>query len=490
MFFRKCRIYAAVLALLVILTPAYGIMSRWTPLKLAAYRGDLQKVRELLQAGVPAGGELEHGLTPLHWAATRGYREVAEILIVHGANVTADRTDAHCNVVGTPLHCAAFMGHIEVARVLIANGARVNYISMVGYDMVGGTALHQAARGGRAAIAKLLIGAGADPNAKGYKDKTALHYASSAETARVLLQNSADAAARDADGHGPLYYAVRSVRPGVARELVAGGARPTLHSAAMTGDAGAVELLIGRDANVNCRDMLGRTPLFLAADKRTAETLLHNGAKADLIDRQGGTALHEAARHGRREIAELLLKEGAPIGVKDRWGSTPMSEAVRFGRLEIVELFIRHGWDVKSQGCELVFGGAAFGRRKTVELLLRHAAAFDAKSSNGYTPLHIAVFCRHRDVVGLLIEKGADVNTATESGFTPLHTAVERSRGDIAAMLISAGANLDAVDNRGRTALQLAEKLGRADIARMLRLYCSPGRTSPENDKPPEEPGA
>jgi len=173
MLFRKCCICAAFLPLLVILSPAYGIMSRWTPLKLAAYKGDLQKVRELLQAGVRAGGELEHGLTPLHWAATRGYRDVAEILIAHGADVNADRTDAHCDVVGTPLHCAVFTGHVEVARVLIANGARVNYMSMVGIDMVGGTALHQAARGGRAEIAKLLIGAGADPNAKGFKDKTA-----------------------------------------------------------------------------------------------------------------------------------------------------------------------------------------------------------------------------------------------------------------------------------------------------------------------------
>jgi len=53
----------------------------------------------------------------LHWAARAGHKEVAELLILKGANVnTADQTGA------TPLHWA--VGHDEVVDLLIKHGAK------------------------------------------------------------------------------------------------------------------------------------------------------------------------------------------------------------------------------------------------------------------------------------------------------------------------------------------------------------------------------
>ncbi|MHC4666160.1 MAG: ankyrin repeat domain-containing protein, partial [Planctomycetota bacterium] len=103
-----------------------GIMSPMTPLKQAAYKGDLVEAKRLVREGTDPNGELEHGFTPLHWAAQLNHIEIAEFLIDQGAVISLNRTEPHCSVVGTPLHIAAFMGHNELCELLITKGANVN----------------------------------------------------------------------------------------------------------------------------------------------------------------------------------------------------------------------------------------------------------------------------------------------------------------------------------------------------------------------------
>jgi hypothetical protein len=69
---------------------------------------------------VVAKGGWKEG-TPLHYAAWEGHKEIAELLIVEGADVNVkDKNSA------TPLHLAAEYDHKEIAELLIANGADVN----------------------------------------------------------------------------------------------------------------------------------------------------------------------------------------------------------------------------------------------------------------------------------------------------------------------------------------------------------------------------
>jgi ankyrin repeat protein len=55
----------------------------------------------------------------------------------------------------------------------------------------------------------------------------------------------------------------------------------------------------------------------------------------------------------------------------------------------------------------------------------------NAKSDDGWTPLHLAAARGHKEIVEQLIAKGADVNAKTINGITPLDYA----EGEIADLL-------------------------------------------------------
>ena len=96
-------------------------------------------------------------------------REFTKLLIANGA-------DVNVNIDGTPLHPAAFKGDKEIAELPISKGADVD-----AKDENGDTPLNWAAAGGHKEIAELLIASGADVNVKGVDGQTALDIATDPE---------------------------------------------------------------------------------------------------------------------------------------------------------------------------------------------------------------------------------------------------------------------------------------------------------------------
>ena len=166
----------------------------WTVLTHAAYHGQTEVARTLLDAGaeVDALADFERmhpyfkidggsdwpvievligrkgGLdasiqdrdtsswTPLIMAAAKGHPEVVQLLIERKANVNAR---GNGNV--TALHLAMEGKHNEVMEALLAAGADPNV-----QDSFGRTALHDAASAGSVTFVKLLLAAGANPELK------------------------------------------------------------------------------------------------------------------------------------------------------------------------------------------------------------------------------------------------------------------------------------------------------------------------------------
>ncbi|XP_055059568.2 ankyrin repeat domain-containing protein 12 isoform X1 [Misgurnus anguillicaudatus] len=88
-----------------------------TPLHMAAIRGDVKQVKELIGLGADVNVKDFAGWTPLHEACNLGYYDVAKVLIGAGAEVNTQGLDDD-----TPLHDASSSGHKDIVKLLLRHG--------------------------------------------------------------------------------------------------------------------------------------------------------------------------------------------------------------------------------------------------------------------------------------------------------------------------------------------------------------------------------
>ncbi len=171
---------------------------------VAANTGNIEAVTQHLADGADVNAKMKEGTTPLHFAASKGHKEIAELLKMI--------TDGE-----TPLHKAAYEGHKEIAELLIAEGADVNV-----KNGFGETPLHRAASRDHKEVAELLIAEGADVNAKIKYGLTPLHLAAASgykEIVELLTTKDADVNAKGFRGSTPLDITIKQKHPEAAALL-------------------------------------------------------------------------------------------------------------------------------------------------------------------------------------------------------------------------------------------------------------------------------
>jgi serine/threonine-protein phosphatase 6 regulatory ankyrin repeat subunit B len=103
----------------------------------AAKGGNLEKVKALLKDNPElVNAKAYNGWTPLHLAAAKGQKEVVELLLTHNAHVNAKDDSGE-----TPLFHAVRFGNKDIVELLLDHGADVN-----AKDKDGATALDVAAK--------------------------------------------------------------------------------------------------------------------------------------------------------------------------------------------------------------------------------------------------------------------------------------------------------------------------------------------------------
>jgi beta-lactamase regulating signal transducer with metallopeptidase domain len=201
--------------------------SRDTALLEASEKGDVGRMKRLLDRGAKANAVIRGDGSPLIAAARRGRLAAMEMLIAAGADVNLGVEGD-----GNPLIVAAQKGHLEGVRLLLHRGADID--RGVPGD---GNALIMAAGAGQIEVVRFLLDQGAALEKVVPGDENPLIHAceaGQAEVVRLLLQRGADVNARVwAEGwdgrrgewRTPLSMARRNGHQDVVTILRAAGAR-------------------------------------------------------------------------------------------------------------------------------------------------------------------------------------------------------------------------------------------------------------------------
>jgi ankyrin repeat protein len=173
---------------------------------------------------------------------------------------------------------------------------------------------------------------------------------------------------------------------------------------------------------------------------------------------------------GQKEVAAgLLERDPSLLQCRNEQGDSPLLAAIYAGRRPIFEWLLERGAGVD------LFEATALGQAEKVRGLLAENPSLAASySHDGWTPLHLASFFGHRDIVDLLLTRGAPIDARSKSerfarDNTPLHAAVANNQNHVAELLIERGADVNARDGSGFTPLGLAAN-SRNDVLVMALL--------------------
>eukprot|EP00826_Nyctotherus_ovalis_P035886 TRINITY_DN3124_c0_g2_i9.p2 TRINITY_DN3124_c0_g2~~TRINITY_DN3124_c0_g2_i9.p2 ORF type:complete len:206 (-),score=69.79 TRINITY_DN3124_c0_g2_i9:167-784(-) len=145
----------------------------------------------------------------------------------------------------------------------------------------------------------------------------------------------------------------------------------------------AIALLEDDEADINCTNINGKTPLHYAVEKLHlgfVEIFLKYGANPnvqDSFDVGLNTPLHKAAEHNQLEIIKLLLSAGAHPSMTNKTGFTPLHMAARGGHKDAAVLLLSAGADPNIRdrfGNNAAFWAKELGHEEVLKVLPKPAS--------------------------------------------------------------------------------------------------------------------
>jgi ankyrin repeat protein len=260
------------------------------------------------------------------------------IFLLYGANANGIASGERRTV----LMCSMESASPDTVELLLKSGADPNAT-----DASGRTPLFYAADEGREDLLDMLLKYGADVSIVDNFGGTVLMRATDPKFLNKVLEiGGVDVNAQDVEtGRTALDLAITDVA--CMEVLLKHGAtigKNALIDAARYGSVTAVEFLLDRGAEVNVANDNGDTPLILACQYRSCDSmksinlLVGLGAEVDAANKQGRTALMCAAARGDRQTVQLLLSRGADVDAVDEKGWTALLEAAMNGAAQCIEL--------------------------------------------------------------------------------------------------------------------------------------------------------
>ena len=415
---------------------AEGTLNRlFSALMFAAFWGDLEIVRALLDNGALPLAVNHHHKNALMLAAEYGHLEIVRLLLNYNINVNSLADDDE-----TALSYAAQKGYYSVCQLLLQSGAESNITESF-------MPLHNAAANGHAEVCTLLIRHGAEINLKNISDKTPLYCAVEYEQlsiCKLLLKSGANINFRNSEG-------------------------TILLQAISTKNAELVEYLLSQGAEVDGTPPSDHdlTPLTYAASNNKHEIvklLLDRGALIDRTDQKKRTALWQACKYRGWDAANFLLQRRANPNVTDIHGVSIIEVAAGLGNLETVKLLIQHGIALFSQrndGYRALKIAVEKGHVSIAHLLLKAnvpAEMIIDKQAPSLLILAMQSLSGNKllDMLTLLLQHNISLRKTDSQGNDALMLAVHSAAFHALTMLINHGAPIGQINSDGQNALAIA----------------------------------
>jgi len=344
--------------------------------------------------GIEVDAQTKDGETPLWFVVEAEDLEAVKLLHDHGAKINHTNNFGSSMLVGTFLHkrfevldylvakgadinMADSAGHTPLMTAITSLGGKnaksifkfvekfLTYKPKLDFEQIKGggggySAMHLAARIGVVDAGKLLLDNGASIDIKSLATGgTPLHTAASAnqiDFAKFLLKRKANLEIYDSSGSTPLMLAVQQSDEDMVEVLVDAGAAINIKSpvnvlvtplvyAASNPDPfkhkdnlAIIKYLVGKKGDIDFQAANGLTALMAAASQSDTSQgyergalLVSKGAKLDVVNDKGETALMLAAGAGNEKLVKLLMVKGADAQKKNGAGETVMSYASRAG---------------------------------------------------------------------------------------------------------------------------------------------------------------
>ena len=403
-------------------------------LHYAANEGNQKFIAPLIRAEADPEAQNTNKQRALHFAARKGHVEFVEQLFATVPNLEVDPQDSSGK---TPMHLAAIAGHLKTIRALQARGAQ-----QIGKDSGKNLPIHYAAWDGYFEVVEHFV-SDANINAQGYIGRTPLSISAlrgHENITRLLLARSARVDSDDDEGTTPLMNAVQMNKVTIAKVLMESGAnvhakdnehRTILHRAARNGNYDLVKLLLDRNCNARAVTTFGDTPFLEAVYSNNLKVIdLFAEREADGSCDQnnlGTTCVHAAAEEGNLQMLVRLLKAGAKPDLVDKIGRS----ALLMATLE--------------------------GRHAMIQPLLSLGLAVDGPVDYHWTPLGTACEGGYLRCVEILVQNEANIHLVNKhTNMTPIHLAAASHKPQIIRKLVHCGADLFSRDRYGNSALDYA----------------------------------
>jgi len=367
----------------------------------AAYAGQIEMVKYLLENGSSVTALDSHGYTPLAFAANAGQKDKAlyETFEKHGVNLANEKNENGANIL---LLVAPALTNEDELDFFTSKGLKLEST-----DDTGNGIFNYAAKKGNIDFLKLLVEKGVDYKTVNKEGGNAILYASMGTRGSEYTMETFK------------YLESLGIKPNVVGDYN----RNPLHRIAYNSDnVDLFKYFMDKGVDVNLQDKGGDSPFMNAANSNSLEIVKLLYPKVSTInaqDENGRSALTMAVNRNKVAVVDFLLKNGADASITDSKGNT-------------LAYYLLNNWNEKDP--------SEFDAK--LSLLIDSGVLMTTTQHDKNTLLHLAAKENNLALVKRIVEFDIPINSINTDGYTALQIAAMKAN-DVAILkyLISKGAN-------------------------------------------------